>query len=139
MLPSRNRRKNKEELIMTNTSCQNACFSESPNEDFLKTIEQLLGNAGSGSFTEECLLPSGLKVTHRLSLAVGFGSLHELQQYRSKFGEPPDWLRFCHPYHRSKLCRMARETNIRLPKSFNYLSAYIQKIQKSHENYRKRR
>ncbi len=123
---------------MVDTSSNNDNLPEAPNDDFLKILENLLGAAGTGRYTEEYILPSGLKVTHHLSLATGLGAQHELYKYRSKFGEPPSWLRFCHPSHRIDLCRMALKTSTHLPKSTGHLSAYVEKVQKNqkcHEDY----
>ncbi|MEN6620137.1 MAG: hypothetical protein ABFD50_01100 [Smithella sp.] len=131
--------KTTEKSGMTNLSADNENLSESPSEEFLKTIEELFGVTGMGNFIQEHILPSGFKITHHFSFATGLCSQQEMYRYRSKFGEPPRWLKFCHPYHRSKLCEIALETNTCLPRSTNDLSAYIlenKNNQKLLEEYR---
>lgn len=96
------------------------------NKDFLNSLEEIMGHAGSGNFAEECILPSGQKVTHSFSLATGMAAKNQLFRYRSKFGFTPKWLDFCHPYHRRSLCRLAIGADSPLPEGFAYLLPWVQ-------------
>lgn len=99
------------------SECKNS--SGSANNVFLQAIETILeeSTSRSGPYAENCVLPSGLRVTHKFSLAAGFSALHALSMYRSQFGEPPDWVSYCHPHHRSSLFKLALEKHSRLPDS----------------------
>ena len=95
----------------------------------LKEFDEILGNPGTGSFTQERLLPSGRKISHHHSWSTGMGWLHSRKNYESKFGDAPSWLIYFHPVHRIRLCKLAIAFNSPIPeKSSNIINWIKDKI-----------
>ena len=99
------------------------------DENLLKEFDEILGNPGTGSSTQERILPSGRKITHHCSWSTGMGWLHSLKNYESNFGDAPSWLIYFHPVHRIRLCKLAIAFNSPIPeKSSNIINWIKDKI-----------
>ncbi len=71
---------------------------------------------GWGGFKREVALPSGEVVTHRFSLAVGWGSSFRQSEYVAYFQRDfPAWAMLQHPYHISCMCRLSAKYGKPLP------------------------
>ncbi len=96
------------------------------NEHLHKVLEKSLGVPGAGLYKEKHDLASGRSITYNCSQAVGLASLYYLSAYRNQFGEPPPWLKTCHPSYRATLLSMAIKTRKLLPESIDQVSDYVQ-------------
>lgn len=74
-------------------------------QELLDIFEEAIS---TGGFKREVTLPSGEVVTHRFSLAVGWGSSIRESEYVAHFHRDlPAWAKFQHPYHISCMCRLS--------------------------------
>lgn len=81
-------------------------------------IEEIIRDqAHYGVFPVEMTFPSGRKTTFSCSHSTGIGSGMTKNLYRKRFGTPPPWLNYCHPYHCIELCRLAMSRDVPLPES----------------------
>jgi len=93
--------------------------------DILNSIREILEKpAQSGCYDLIKTFPSGKIVTISCSWSSGMGSLMMLQKYRNRFDDAPEWLKLCHPYHCSQICKLALEYAVKLPEEFNDLEKY---------------
>lgn len=86
-------------------------------DTFADDILAILGEiTGSGSFKKTVVLASGESVFYTFSQAVGMGSQAAEQSYIKHFAQkPPDWALLQHPYHLTRLCRLAIDHQSPLP------------------------
>mgnify|MGYP000934430280 CR=1 FL=1 len=86
-------------------------------DTFADEIIAILGEAtASGSFHKTVVLASGESVTYTFSQAVGMGSQAAEQGYIKHFAQkPPDWALLQHPYHLTRLCRLAIDHKSPIP------------------------
>lgn len=93
--------------------------------NILNSIREILEEpAQSGCYNLIRTFPSGKIVTISCSWSSGMGSLMMLQKYRNRFDDAPKWLKLCHPYHCSKICKLALEYSVKIPEEFNDLEKY---------------
>ena len=95
------------------------------DENLLKEFDEILGNPGTGSSTQERILPSGRKITHHCSWSTGMGWLHSLKNYESNFGDAPSWLIYFHPVHRIRLCTLAIDFNSPIPEKSSNIIKWV--------------
>ena len=87
---------------------------------FLRRLARILAEeVNSGKFSRPGIDAEGGSCVHHFSWAVGMALLHWGAKYRKRFGwRLPDWCELCNPYHVSRLCEMALEASLRLPKTY---------------------
>lgn len=103
------------------------------NQNLHKDLEKWLGTPGTGLYKEKHDPASGLSTKHNCSQAAGLASLHYLSAYRNQFGEPPTWLKTCHPSYRATLLSMAIKARKVLPESVDQVSDYVQQYHEEME------
>lgn len=86
-------------------------------DTFADDILAILGEVTvPGSFQKTVVLASGESVTYTFSQAVGIGSQAAEQGYLKHFvKKPPNWALLQHPYHLTRLCRLAIDHKSPLP------------------------
>lgn len=86
-------------------------------DTFADEILAILGEAtASGSYQKTDILASGEAVTYTFSQAVGIGSQAAEQGYIKHFAQkPPNWALLQHPFHLTRLCRLAIDHQSPLP------------------------
>jgi len=88
------------------------------NKFYFCITEIMRRQVSGGQFNEEIVLPDGGgTVTHSCCWATGMMSSIEQRKYSDLFGLVPEWVRVLHPYHRGCLCKLAVESNLKLPVS----------------------
>ena len=78
-------------------------------------LEVLHRPTGIGIFSRSLVVPGKGRIRQWFSLASGLASLQYKVEYRTRFGEVPEWVLLCHPDHQIGLCRLATAGNRPLP------------------------
>jgi hypothetical protein len=99
--------------------------SERSKQNFEFSIHEILKKpTQSGSFEIPKKFPSGISVKFSCSWSTRMFCLDMLGRYKNQFGETPDWLILCHPYHCVLLCKLAIKNSVKLPDIFENLEKY---------------
>lgn len=87
---------------------------------FVRRLARILAEeVNSGNFSRHGIDTEGRPCVHHFAWAVGMASTVWEGKYCKRFGrDVPNWTELCNPYHVSRLCEMALESNLRLPKTY---------------------